>query len=99
MVECSSRRRELTSAFMLRCRWGSSGKGYRLAPNASQICARVSGVSSLGACSDSAQGQLQRRRGLAGWMTRNKQAMAGTQGSLRSRVRSRGGAGVKGAPS
>ena len=38
MVECSSRRRELTSEFICCCLCGSSGKGYRLAPKASQIC-------------------------------------------------------------
>ncbi len=40
MVVCSSRRRAVTSAFICRWRVGSSGKGYRLAPKASQICAR-----------------------------------------------------------
>ena len=38
MVVCSSLRRAVTSAFIWRCRDGSSGKGYRLALNASQIC-------------------------------------------------------------
>ena len=39
MVVCSSRSRAVTSAFIWRCRAGSSGKGYLLALNASQICA------------------------------------------------------------
>ena len=38
MVVCSSRKRAVTSAFIWRCRNGSSGKGYLLALNASQIC-------------------------------------------------------------
>lgn len=38
MVVCSSLKRAVTSAFIWRCRDGSSGKGYLLALNASQIC-------------------------------------------------------------
>ena len=38
MVVCSSRSRAVTSAFICRWRVDSSGNGYRLAPNASQIC-------------------------------------------------------------
>lgn len=40
-VVCSSLRRAVTSAFICLCLCGSSGKGYLLAPNASQICKAI----------------------------------------------------------
>ena len=55
MVVCSSRSRAVTSAFICRWRVGSSGNGYRLAPNASQICSSPQWARYFKQCTVSAQ--------------------------------------------